>query len=731
MSDPNQAAIVSLVTDPQDKFCCLDSAIEQSGLKQALELRSQQTGVPAAQLRLFIKPDLSFYFKPATTITDPELVEHLIDWLHAAGYSNITIGTARTSATFWLENRDPLILADLAGYRFETAQQNAYDFADLSEDLCEGAFPGSSILHDSSINASWKNADFRISFAKAKTDEEFVYAGTAQNLLGVLPLEDTELQYYHRLRPEDLCSELLQYTPVHFAIVDAYVANHGSAGSRSPLPLYVSTIIASSSVILTDWTLANKLGVDPYRSLIVAKLLHEQGLPKQYDVAGSLTPFPAVKNVHPMVVDAISKRNTSLDVQRSAIAWLQTVDRQLFPFKDVMTDRVNSVLAAQFSSLDADPLSFATFLTLNYTLGSMSQVNDASKIMFAKDKLKWMERSLNIPLAGLTAADYEASQAYMEPLEKLVLQFPSDSNGMRVHSLDNSVLFHFSREVPIPFDDFVAKVDISRSIRMMNDYIGGSCVPAIRDEIGRVTHQAERNIYLPQPNYTAPSGGQPIDVSKLEFITYTANEQKIWWRTVKSENNSARFDDGTVTFTRTTTGETAITIVGRQEFSLPVFWQMMKLDLNPAIKNYLVADAYKTFFTKTLANFTAQFEQREYRVGQPWATSNSNVQPVPVSAEVATSLKNATEKARVEIDRLTSKLSLRTASPTPIYVDSSGFSHFAPQTAAAQSATNTEPAWINKAQLETATASAIDFVKDLVKAINRDVAGSRPEDAGL
>jgi hypothetical protein len=174
-----------------------------------------------------------------------------------------------------------------------------------------------------------------------------------------------------------------------------------------------------------------------------------------------------------------------------------------------------------------------------------------------------------------------------------------------------------------------------------------------------------------------------------------------------------------------------ITIVGRQEFSLPILWQMMKLDLNPALKNYLVADAYKTFFTKTLANFTAQFEQREYRVGQPWAASTSNVQPVPVSAEVATSLKNATEKARIEIDRLTSKLSLRTVSPTPIYVDSSGFSHFAPQTATAQSATNTESTLISKTQLETATASAIDFVKDLVKAINRDVAGSRPEDAGL
>lgn len=730
MNDPTHAVTVSVVTDPQDKFNCFELSIEQAGLRQALELRLKETGSSADQLRIFIKPDLAFYFKPATTITDPELVERLVDWLYGAGYTSVTIGTARDSSGFWLENRDPLILADLAGYRFETAQQNAYDFADLSEDLCDGEFPSSSILHGSYLNAAWKNADFRISFAKGKTDEEFVYAGTAQNLLGVLPLEDTELEYYHRLRPEDLCSELLQHTPVHFAIVDAFVANHGSAGSRASLPLAVSTILSSTSVTLADWSFANKLGVDPYRSPIVAKLLREQGVPQPYLVAGSLTPFPSVKNVHPMVADAVAKRNTSLEIQRSAVAWLQSVDRQLFPFKDALTDKMNSALAGQFGSLDSDPFSFASFLTLSYTLGSLSELNDSSKIMFAKDKLRWMERPLNISLQDLSLADFEASRSYMEPLEELVLQFPPDQNGMRMQSLDNSILFHFSREVPIPFDDFVAHVDISRSIRMMNDYIGGSCVPVVRDEAGRVTHQAERNIYLPQPNYTALQGGQPIDVSKLEFILYSEGQQKIWWRTVKSENNSARFDDGTVTFTRTPGGETAISVVGRQEFALPVVWQMMKLDLNPTLKNSLVADAYKTFFTKTLANFTAEFEQRPYRVGQPWSAADDGSRPVPASAKLAGSLGELTDKARVEIDRLTSKLSFRTAQPAPVFVDAAGFSHFVPPANAPESATNAGLAWADKSQIQGATAGAVDFVKDLVKAVRRDFVQNPTETSG-
>jgi hypothetical protein len=726
MSDPPHAMVVALVTDPEDKFGCLRSAIEQAGLKQALELRCRQAGLSGDQLRVFIKPDLSFYFRPATTITDPELVEWLVEWLHAAGYANITLGTARNSSSFWLENRDPMILADLAGYRF-----NEYDFADLSEDLCDGEFPSDSVLHGSPLNSAWKNAHFRISFAKAKTDEESVYAGAAQNLLGVLPHEDTELYYYHRLRPEDVCGELLRQTPVHFAVVDGFVSNQGSAGSRSSAPLAVSTIIAGGSVTLVDWALANKFGVDPYRSPIVAKLLREQGLPQPYQVVGTLTPFPAVKNVHPMVVDAVAKRNVSLDLQRSANAWLQNVDRQLFPFKDALTDRMNGALASRFADLDSDPLAFSSFLMLNYTFGGLAQMNESSKIIFAKEKLRWMERPLNISLQDLGPADYEASRTYMEPLEKLVMQSPPDQNGMRMQYLDNSVLFHFCRELPIAFDDFVSRVDISRSIRMMNDYIGGSCVPVVHDAKGRVTHQAERNIYLPQPNYTAYSGGQPIDVSKLEFVEYSDNERKIWWRTVKSENNSARYDDGTVTFTRTPANDTAVGIVGRQEFSLPVFWQMLNLDLNPALKNFLVADAYKTFFNKTLANFTADFEKREYRVGQPWTAAKDDPHPEPVSAKLASSVGEWAEKSRVEIDRITAKFSLRNPTPTPSFVDEAGFSHFtAPVSADPGPPTDALSALADKARLQNAATGVVDFFKDLMKAVNRDLTQPPTENSG-
>jgi hypothetical protein len=179
-------------------------------------------------------------------------------------------------------------------------------------------------------------------------------------------------------------------------------------------------------------------------------------------------------------------------------------------------------------------------------------------------------------------------------------------------------LFEFSRHLPIPFEEFVARVDICAAVRMMNDNIGGACVPVATDQDSRITHQVERNIYLPQPNWMVLFGGKVIDVGKLEYIRYAADRQQIFWRTVVSANDSALFDDGLVTFARDEAGKTAITIVARQQFTLPVFWQVMNMDFMPHVKDALVSEAYTTFFSRTMANFEAAFEGRAVGTGRCW-----------------------------------------------------------------------------------------------------------------
>jgi hypothetical protein len=133
-----------------------------------------------------------------------------------------------------------------------------------------------------------------------------------------------------------------------------------------------------------------------------------------------------------------------------------------------------------------------------------------------------------------------------------------------------------------------------------------------------VTHQAERNLYLPQPNYVVLYNGKVIDVTKIEYVTYAETEQAIYWKTVKSENASAEYDDGLVRFERTLQGETCITVMGRQLFTLPLFFQVFSLDSNPPLKGFLTVQAYTTFFSQTMANFEAVAEGRDVRIGHKW-----------------------------------------------------------------------------------------------------------------
>ena len=159
-------------------------------------------------------------------------------------------------------------------------------------------------------------------------------------------------------------------------------------------------------------------------------------------------------------------------------------------------------------------------------------------------------------------------------------------------------------------------------MRLMNDYIGGASVPVARDTRGRVSHQAERNLFLPQPNYMAFYGGKLIDVTKLEWNRYDDRQRSIYWKTVKSDNGSARFDDGIITFAEEGGGATRVTVVGRQQFTLPLVWQLADWDLMPTVKDLLVTQAYTSFFTRTMANIEAQYEGRDIRIGRAWNDGN-------------------------------------------------------------------------------------------------------------
>jgi len=682
-SPPCSDFAVIIQQEQKDKYSLLDEALTKSGFWFVMEEALFRSAVDKEHFSIVIKPDFQAFELTGSTATDPQLVEYLIDQLHERGYTQIVIAESRNSFDLWLENRDVQILADLLGYHYVTPGGRPYDIIDLAEDLVPGPFTPGSLLQGTHLPRKWCEAGFRILFAKNQTDDAQAYRLCLDNLLSILPLRDKDYHYKHRFKEPEVILELLKHTTVDFCLIDAFVSNHGNAGNRVARPIETHCIIAGRHLLLTDYAAARKMGLDPHLSPVHAKALGSIGLPEPHRLDGDLTPYAHWSNVHPLMLESIRNRQQWPELSQMLQPILQMIDHESFPFKDPVIAQLNRVVSHYLAGMDDNPTVFWSMLTLNNILGLVYQELKALQIMHWKDQLWHQEAPLNIPLEAYTLQEYEAIIGYLEPLEKRTQSLRSDENGLRWTFHENgSVLFQFSRLIPVDYDDFIIRVDITRSIQLMNDYIGGRAIPLQRDSQKRVTHQAERNIYLPQPNYLVFYQGQNIDVSKLEFIRYQEHEQKMFWKTVKSENGSASYDDGTVRFSRQDNGETMVSIFGRQQFTLPLFWQIVNLDNFPALKHVLFTHAYTTFFSNTMSNFEAVYEGRDVRIGKGWESraGESDVEHAASSLSnqigtVLTSFQDRFQETTASKGNFIANL-FTTYHPQPEYTDADGFHHF-------------------------------------------------------
>lgn len=720
---------VVVVRSDKDKFLLLDEVLEKSGFWSVLEQTRLRLGINRKRFRILIKPDFDAFELTGSTATDPRLVEHLIDRLHEHRYTRVAIGESRNSFDRWIENRDVQILADLLGYRFVTPKGNSYEIVDLAEELIAGPFERGSILRGTCLPRHWKQANFRIVFAKNKTDDENAYHLCLDNLISVLPLRDKDYHYKHRLNRRDVLVELLRHTPVDFCIVDGYISNHGNAGSRVARPIETRTLIAGGHLLLTDDVAARKMGIAPDSSDVHAAAVRRFGLPEPHRIDGDLTPYSNWINVHPLVLNSTRERETWPELSQLLQPWLQMIDQEAFPFKDPVHERLNRVLSRYLAGIDENPMVFWTVVAFNFVVGAVHRGIKPLQVMYWKDSLRHQDVALNLRREDYTLGDYEAMVSYLEPLEREVHAIASDFNGLRwTYHQDGSVLFEFSRIIPVEYEDFVQRVNVAKTIQYMNDYIGGMIIQIRKDDQGRVTHQLERNLYLPQPNYLALYQGKNIDVSKLEFIRYRGDEQKMFWKTVKSENGSAQFDDGTVRFSRLENGKTVISIFGRQQFTLPLFWEVINLDNYPVLKQMLVTHAYTTFFSRTMANLEAVYEGRDVRIGKAWnpraGESDAADDPSSPSDRIGALLNAAQGFVQSNIldrDGLISRL-FRPYNPQPDYIDENGFAHFREVTAS-EPGRERQPTDVGdlQAAFTSGKTALLDFWMDLYQAIRKDM----------
>lgn len=644
----------------------LSDAVERAGLWDLLDARA--TGSPA-DLPVLLVPQTSGY-RHVVTAVDAALLGHLIDMLHTRGYRRVAVGAAGHCPGVWsgrTGRADVQRACHGLGYTGVTPQGNAYPVVDLSDDIRPADFPSTSVLHGSGMARAWLDAGFRISIAKNLTHPEYGHALCLANLFEVLPHPDRHHHYRARREGADVVVEVLRRHPPDFAIIDAVVSSHGPAGAHIPRPLRTSTVIASPDSVLGDVIGATLMGVDPALSPLTARALTEIGLPPAYSIDGDLGPYPGWRNPSAAALDSMRRLAGDGLAHRLLTASL-TADPDTVRDHDPLLAKVSSGITALVRGADGNPLALGTLLGLLGTAGATESLVRAWRVSFAKDAIRRRDVSLGLDLSAYSDHDYDGIDAYLEPLERLIDAIPADAWDMRWRHLDGSVLFGCDRCVNAPYTAFTERVDISRAISYMADYLGGRLEVVSRDSDGLPVRQAERNLYLQQPNYMAFYGGEPIDVCKLESIRRTPGMQRIAWRTVRSPNGSAEHDDGSVTLRAAHGGRrTSISVRVRQRFTLPLVWQAIRPDTWPELRDPLIQDAYRRFFTRTLDNFEACYEGRNYRIGRPWDTGDAPVGDLPTRC--------LADLARVA--RTMASQALAT-SGGPDHVDSDGFRHVSP-----------------------------------------------------
>jgi uncharacterized protein (DUF362 family) len=281
-----------------DKLALLREAIDRGALLAALDRRCAALGRDRADLVIALKPNFMFMYSPhdRSTFTDPVLVEELVDWLREHGFARIDVVEAQSAYGNYFHGREVAHVAEVVGYQ----PRGRYRVVDLTLEAEPYRFSGPLGAHV--VGRTWRDADFRISFAKNKTHTWAWYTLCIKNIYGVLPMQDKIHEYHHKREIYYPTIDMLIAFPVHYGIIDAFVSADGPFGIFADRePNQTRTILAGENVVAIDWAGACKMGLDPMISRYMQLAVQAFGRP-EVDLDGDPTPYAPWVNVpRPMI----------------------------------------------------------------------------------------------------------------------------------------------------------------------------------------------------------------------------------------------------------------------------------------------------------------------------------------------------------------------------------------------------------------------------------------------
>lgn len=279
-----------VVSESDDKYEALDEVLTRSQFFEQLKRTSLTNKKAKGDVLIAIKPNMMMAYQKTHphTATDTQLVEHLIQRIREEGYSQIAVVESQNILTDWFPRRTVSYVADACGY-----SGTGYEVINLTQEAESYDYGGD--LGTDYVGKTWKNADFRISFAKNKTHIACWYTLTMKNLFGTLPVQSKMKVYHKTIGWEKATLDVLRNFPPDFALIDAFWSSHGFNGCVIETPLYTHTILGGTDCMAVDWVGAEKMGIDPVKNPLMKLAVDQWGRP-ECDVIGNRNMYPGWKN---------------------------------------------------------------------------------------------------------------------------------------------------------------------------------------------------------------------------------------------------------------------------------------------------------------------------------------------------------------------------------------------------------------------------------------------------
>jgi uncharacterized protein (DUF362 family) len=248
-------------------------------LSDLLRARAASLGKPLSEFRVAIKPAfmLGYDRRDRSMITDRELLVELGKFLRECGCDDVAVVEGRNLYDQFYDNRSVLNVAE-----YLSIASPHFRVADLSEEQVSHAyFRG---MAQYTVGKTWKDADFRISFAKMRSHPVELVHLTIANLEGIGARCDQFLFTERQADRETATMMLLDEFPPHFSMIDAYeqaadglVGIMGCPRPASPLRFY-----AGSDALAVDMVASRHMGMnDPRDATHLRAACHWFGDPEE------------------------------------------------------------------------------------------------------------------------------------------------------------------------------------------------------------------------------------------------------------------------------------------------------------------------------------------------------------------------------------------------------------------------------------------------------------------